>query len=118
MKMLLTWLLIIVSLSLLTMNVGLSEDSLQLVEVNDGIFSYSAPSNWIATTSSTNGYNYHYFFAQREGSADGGFIMECVQDLGLGENIPEHKSNDKSGRFAVHETVTFQYNQYTEHRNQ
>ena len=70
-------------------NMGICEDSLQLVEVNDGIFSYSVPSNWIATTSLMNGYNYHYFFAQREGSADGGYIMAFVADLGLGESIPE-----------------------------
>ena len=34
------------------------------------------------------------------------------------EELRRLKLNDKSGRFAVHETVTFQYNQYTGHRNQ
>lgn len=89
MKKILACLLFVIVLCSSIGTIGFSEDSLQLSEIRDGIFSYSVPSNWIATTSLMNGYNYHYFFAQREGSADGGYIMAFVADLGLGESIPE-----------------------------
>lgn len=87
MKRFFACLLMIAVLSFSMVNMGICEDSLQLVEVNDGIFSYSVPSSWIATTSNSNGYNYHYFFAQREGSADGGYLMEFVADIG--QTIPD-----------------------------